>query len=212
MDKLFKGALDFKREDFKDHKGLFRDLGRGQKPHTLFIGCSDSRVVPTLITNTLPGELFMVRNVANIVPPFALSEKFIDTVSTIEYAVAVLDVDTILVCGHSNCGGCLALHEDPEELADMPNLQRWLAINKDLPAKVQELMDGGGAARRERLTEELNVRRQMEHLLTYPFIERRVAAGVLKILGWHYIIETGEVFNLNDETGQFELVEKVPNN
>jgi len=209
MDKLFKGVLDFKRQDFEDHKDLFKDLGREQKPHTLFIGCSDSRVVPTLITRTLPGELFMVRNVANIVPPLGLSDQFVDTVSTIEYAVEVLDVDTIIVCGHSNCGGCFALHADPQDLAAMPNLQRWLAINKDLPLKVQELMVEGSAAEREWLTEKLNVLQQMRNLLTYPFIRKQVRDGTLQILGWYYIIETGEVFNFNDETGHFELVAEI---
>ena len=206
MDKLFKGVLDFKRQDFEDHQDLFKDLGREQKPHTLFIGCSDSRVVPTLITKTLPGELFMVRNVANIVPPFELSGQFVDTVSTIEYAVEALDVDTILICGHSNCGGCFALYAEPQDLAAMPNLQRWLAINRDLPARVREHMVEGSAAEREWLTEKLNVLQQMRNLLSYPFVQRRVREGSLKILGWYYIIETGEVFNFNDDTGHFELV------
>ena len=108
MEKLFKGIARFRREDFESHRQLFKELGRKQQPHTLFIGCSDSRVVPELITRTRPGELFMIRNVANIVPPYRKTEDFAGTTSAIEYAVHVLDVEAIVVCGHSNCGGCAA--------------------------------------------------------------------------------------------------------
>lgn len=207
MEKLFKGVLDFRRDDFEVHRDLFIDLGRRQNPHTLFIGCSDSRVVPTLITKTRPGELFMVRNVSNIVPPYDQSEQFFDTLATLEYAVETLQVDTILVCGHSNCGGCNALYANPQDLAHMPHLQRWLDLNKELPEKVAKHQVDGSAAERGWLTEKLNVIQQMKNLLTYPFILERVRAGEVQILGWYYIIETGEVQNFNDDTGQFELVE-----
>ncbi len=207
MDKLFKGILDFQSEDFEAHRDLFSELGRGQNPHTLFIGCSDSRVVPTLITKTNPGELFIVRNIANIVPPYNLKGHFVGTTSLIEYAVMSLNVDTIVVCGHSNCGGCYAINQPPEELKDMPNLGIWLDIIKEIPERVNRLMIGDSTAEREWITEEVNILVQMKNLLTYPFVEERVEAGNLKILGWYYIIETGEVFNFNDETGHFELVE-----
>ncbi len=207
MDKLFKGILDFQAEDFEAHRDLFSQLGRGQNPHTLFICCSDSRVVPTLITNTNPGELFIVRNIANIVPPYNLKSQFVGTASLIEYAVMVLDVDTIVVCGHSNCGGCFALNQPPEDLEHMPNLRMWLDIISEVPERVNRLMTGDSLAQREWITEEVNILVQMKNLLSYPFLKERVDAGNLNILGWYYIIETGEVFNFNDETGHFDLVE-----
>jgi carbonic anhydrase len=207
MEKLFKGILDFQSEVFEAHQDLFSELGRGQNPHTLFIGCSDSRVVPTLITQTNPGELFIVRNIANIVPPHNLKGQFVGTSSMIEYAVMVLNVDTIVVCGHSNCGGCYAINQPPEELENMPNLCVWLDIIKEIPERVNRLMVGDSDAEREWITEEVNILVQMKNLLTYPFVNERVQAGTLKILGWYYIIETGEVFNFNDETGHFEIVE-----
>jgi len=108
---LFQGVLRFQQEDFQAQRELFSALGKEQKPHTLFIGCSDSRVVPTLITHAHPGELFMVRNIANIVPPFAQSKHDFSTAAAIEYAVQILGVETIVVCGHSNCGGCAALYK-----------------------------------------------------------------------------------------------------
>ena len=208
MKKLFKGILDFQSEDFEAHRELFSDLKSGQNPHTLFIGCSDSRVVPTLITKTNPGELFLVRNIANIVPPYHLSDQFVATASSIEFAVLSLEVDTIVVCGHSNCGGCYAMNKSRESLESMPNLVKWLEISKEVPARVNRLMKGNSPAEREWITEEVNILVQMENLLSYPFVRERVVAGSLKILGWYYIIETGEVFNFNDETGHFEIVEK----
>ncbi len=207
MKKLFKGILDFQSEDFEAHRELFNDLKNSQNPHTLFICCSDSRVVPTLITKTTPGELFLVRNVANIVPPFHLGDRFVATASAIEYGVLALEVDTIVVCGHSNCGGCYALNTSPEKLKNMPNLLKWLEVIRDVPERVTRLMKGDSAAEREWITEEVNILVQMENLLSYPFIRERVLSGSLKVLGWYYIIETGEVFNFNDETGHFEIVD-----
>ena len=207
MKKLFKGIMEFQSDDFEAHRELFRDLKSSQNPHTLFIGCSDSRVVPTLITKTIPGELFLIRNVANIVPPYDRSSHFVATASAIEYAVLSLEVDTIVVCGHSNCGGCYALNKPRETLSEMPNLLHWLDVIREVPARVSNLMTGDSPAEREWITEEVNILVQMENLLTYPFILPRVKEGTLKILGWYYIIETGEVYNFNDETGHFEIVE-----
>ena len=136
MEKLFKGIARFRREDFASHRQLFKELGRKQQPHTLFIGCSDSRVVPELITRTRPGELFMIRNVANIVPPYRKTEDFAGTTSAIEYAVHVLGVEAIVVCGHSNCGGCAALHEPPEKLQHIPNVARWLQVSEEVRGRV----------------------------------------------------------------------------
>jgi carbonic anhydrase len=207
MDKLFKGILKFQSGAFETHRKLFDELGRGQKPHTLFIGCSDSRVVPTLITKTNPGELFLLRNIANIVPPYNLEEHFGGTAAVIEYAAMVLEVDTIVVCGHSNCGGCYALNQPPEDFEDMPNLRKWLDLISEVPGRVDKLMKGDSDAEREWITEKVNILVQMKNLLTYPFIKKRVEAGTLEILGWYYIIETGEVLNFNDKMGRFEPVE-----
>ncbi|PLX81539.1 MAG: carbonic anhydrase [Desulfuromonas sp.] len=207
MDKLFKGIMQFRREEFISHRDLFCKLGREQNPHTLFIGCSDSRVVPNLITRTDPGELFIVRNVANIVPPFRPTEEFVATTSAIEYAVLALGVETIVVCGHSNCGGCAAMHKTDEELAELPHVRKWLQISAEVPRRVERLAVDHTPEEREWLTEKVNILVQMKNLLTYPYIQQRVEAGSLKILGWHYIIETGEVYNFNDKEEVFELIQ-----
>ena len=116
MENLISGAIKFMQEDFKEHEELFESLKNKQNPHTLFIGCSDSRVIPNLITNTGPGELFVIRNIANIVPPYRVGEDYLATTSAIEYALNSLHIKNIVVCGHSNCGGCNALYYSDEEL------------------------------------------------------------------------------------------------
>lgn len=206
MEKLFKGYMKFRKEDFESHRELFMELGRQQKPHTLFIGCSDSRVVPNMITQTSPGELFIVRNVANIVPPYRKTEEYVSTTSAIEYAVLALEVDTIVVCGHSNCGGCSALHKSHEELDHLPHVRKWLEVSREVPGRVDRLMTGDSPEEREWLTEQVNILVQMRNLLTYPYIKERYDRGALNVYGWHYIIETGELFSFNDEKEVFELL------
>jgi carbonic anhydrase len=206
MDKLFKGIAKFRQEDFESHRALFKELGRKQTPHSLFIGCSDSRVVPELITQTRPGELFMIRNIANIVPPYRKTEDFVATTSAIEYAVQVLNVETIVVCGHSNCGGCAALHTNPKELQHIPNVARWLQVSSEVKERVKNQTVEGSPEEREWLTEQINILVQMRNLLTYPYIRERYESGAINILGWYYIIETGEIFNFNDTTEAFELI------
>lgn len=207
MEKLFRGIMQFRQEDFETHRELFLSLGRAQKPHTLFIGCSDSRVVPNLITRTSPGDLFVVRNVANIVPPYRRTEEFVATTSAIEYAVLALNVDSIVVCGHSNCGGCAALNAPAEQLAHLPHVRKWLEVSKEVRGRVDRLMTGDSPAEREWLTEQVNILVQMKNLLTYPYIRERYETNAISIYGWHYIIETGEIFNFSDERGVFEPID-----
>jgi carbonic anhydrase len=207
MEKLFKGVARFREDDFEAHKELFQSLGRTQKPHTLFIGCADSRVVPDLITRTMPGELFTVRNIANIVPPYRETQEYAGTTSSVEYAVLSLGVENIVVCGHSNCGGCAAMNQSPEDLAHLPNVRRWLEISSEVRKRVDRQMDVECPEKREWLTEQINILVQMRNLLTYPYVRKRYQQGLLNIYGWYYIIETGEIFNFNDQNETFELVD-----
>lgn len=208
MHRLLEGFRSFRNEDFDRHRDLFTSLGREQKPHTLFIGCSDSRVVPNLITRTQPGELFMIRNIANLVPYYRESEEFLSTTSAIEYAVQVLEVSAILVCGHSNCGGCGALFLEEERLRRIPHTRKWLQLAapvRDLVRSDAELM--ADPARREWAAEQLNVAEQLRHLRTYPYIREREEAGALSLLGWYYVIERGEIFSYDEASGTFARIE-----
>ena len=209
-EKLFEGILRFRQQDFEDHRNLFAELGRTQKPHTLFIGCAASRVVPNLITRTAPGELFVVRNVANIVPPYRVSGDYAATTSAIEYAVQALEVESIVVCGHSNCGGCNALHTPPEQLEHLPNVRKWLELLEPVKAEVDNLIRPGSPQNtpeeREWLTEQVNIVHQLRHLLTYPYIREKFQQGTIKLYGWYFLIETGEIFNYNPVTHTFDPV------
>ena len=201
---IIEGIVKFRKEDFERDKEFFQGLKEGQKPHTFYIGCSDSRVVPNLITKTLPGELFVVRNIANVVPPFDVNDGTLKcTASILEYAVKYLEVKNIVVCGHSNCGGLKALFYPQEKLQKLPVVNKWLDLIKDLKEKVEDIED---VAMREWEIEQLNVVRQLENLMTYDFVKERVESKKLNLIGWYYIIESGEVFNYNFETKEFELI------
>jgi carbonic anhydrase len=203
-EKLFKGVLNFQKEDFESHKDLFEELKEGQKPHTFYIGCSDSRIVPNLITQTMPGEVFVVRNIANIVPPYEINDgTYKCTASILEYAVKYLEVENILVCGHSNCGGLKALFYPPEKLEKLPLVKKWLEIIDDVKEAVIDIED---PKLREWEVEQLNVIKQLDNLMSYPFVKESVEKGKLKLIGWYYIIETGEVYNYNKEKNEFEII------
>jgi Carbonic anhydrase len=208
MNDLFDGVIHFNQKDFEEHEDLFKQLSKEQNPHTLFIGCSDSRVVPNLITRTLPGELFVVRNIANIVPIYRESSEYLATTSAIEFALMKLNVRNIVICGHSNCGGCKALFMEPEELISVPHMRKWLEQAACVKSQVFQIMKGeDNAAKREWLAEQVNIVHQINHLRTYPSVKQRIKDGVLNVYGWHYIIETGEVFNYNFATETFEKIE-----
>ena len=206
MDSLFDGVKEFNANDFLDNKALFEKIGRSQEPHTLFIGCSDSRIVPNLITKTLPGELFVIRNIANLVPLYRTSDEFLATTSAIEYSVKILNVSTILICGHSNCGGCNALYMDEARGAEIPHTRKWLELAKNVRSKMLKLKIADPAVR-EWMTEQLNIVEQMNHLLSYPYIREKYNKGELNILGWYYIIGTGEVFNYQKNENKFVKIE-----
>lgn len=205
MQKLLEGIVKFRKNDFEAHKELFNQLKENQNPHTLFITCCDSRIDPNRITGTLPGEMFIVRNIANLVPPYRETNEYVATTSTIEYAVLALGVENIIVCGHSNCGGCAASLNIDEKLKHLPNTKKWLELTIPVTKLVLSENEKEDAAAREWMMEQANVIEQLKHLMTYPYINERVADGSLKLDGWYYIIETGEIFIYNKDTSEFVL-------
>ena len=178
-----------------------RLVADGQHPTTLFIGCSDSRLVPYLLMGCGPGELFLVRNVGNLIPPYDDSASH-GTGAAIEFAVLNLKVRHIVVCGHSHCGAIRALYEPPP--AEARHLNGWLthARGAILPVTLSP-----EALRR---VEQRNVALQLEHLMTYPMVRREVEAGTLSLHGWHYVLEDGRVLVLDLASGAFEPVGAPP--
>jgi carbonic anhydrase len=193
---LLKGLDHFKKEYFREFEVRYRKLvAEGQKPGTLFIGCSDSRVVPSVITNSGPGDLFVVRNVGNIVPQFEVDEGHHGVSAAIDYAVDVLEVRDIVVCGHSHCGAMRALYEPPASASR--NLSRWLQLAA--PAKVDEPV----SEEMLRRTEQRSVVVQLHRLMTFPNVRERVEAGRIALHGWHYMIEDGTMYILDVDSGEF---------
>ncbi len=175
-------------------------MAGGQTPEALFITCSDSRINPNLLTNTAPGELFILRNAGNIVPPWGHDNG--GESATIEYAVTVLGVRDVIVCGHSHCGAMQGLI-DPTSVAELPAVRRWLS-HADATRRV--LMDNyshlSGEAL-ETVAVQENVLAQIENLRTHPCVATAVAKGALHLHGWVYKIETGEVFTYESASEQF---------
>jgi len=205
---LFDGVKEFSSIEFKKNKKLFKKLNSEQKPHTLFIGCSDSRVVPDLITKSLPGDLFVIRNIANVVPYYRSSEEYLSTTSAIEYAVLVLNVENIVVCGHSNCGGCRALFFEDTELEKIPHTKKWIKLFENVKEKILVIAKNNEKQNDiEWLVEQENIIEQMNHLLSYPFIKEKYIKGTMNIYGWYYHIGTGKVYNYNKKNKTFDKIE-----
>lgn len=187
----------------KNKEALLKLVASGQAPRALFIGCSDSRVIPDLMVQTNPGDLFVIRNVGNFVPPYKPDEDFHATASGIEYAIGVLKVEEIIICGHTHCGACKALYE-PIEDESLIHTKKWLELGES--AKTSAVLSLGNSAPQEellRLTEKLSVIKQIENLLTYPKVKKRFEEGVLSIHGWIYDIENGNIEYYNADTYEF---------
>lgn len=203
-DALLLRLRQFHSDYFPRHQQRFQDLvAHGQHPKTLFIGCSDSRLVPYLLTGAGPGELFIVRNVGAFVPPYDGSHGLHGTTAAIEFAVLSLGVERIIVCGHSHCGAIRAAYEGaPEEAV---NLKAWLTLAQEALLPVQPCPE---ALRR---TEQRAVVLQLERLMDYPMVRREVEAGRLTLHGWHYVIEDGDIHVFDLEKGRFVAAAQADN-
>lgn len=194
--RLLEGLRRFRSEGFPAYREHYQRLvEEGQKPTTLFIGCSDSRVVPDLITGAMPGELFIVRNVGNLVPPFEVDAGYHGVSAGIEFAVLTLGVTDIVVCGHTHCGAIRALYDPPN--VSSPHVTRWLELAQE--ARLDEPVSEATLRR----TEQRSVAIQLERLLTFPMVAERVERGEVSLHGWHYVIEEGRVDVLDIEAGEF---------
>ena len=195
-DELLDRIRRFHDHTFPGVQEHFESLVRdGQHPTILFIGCSDSRLVPYLLTGTGPGELFLVRNVGAFVPPYDGSAGYHGTSAAIEFAVLNLKVSRIIVCGHSHCGGIRALYEEVDPRAK--NLAAWLELGREAALPVQVTPE---ALRR---TEQRAVVLQLERLMGYPMVREQVELGAVTLHGWHYVIEEGEVHVFDVKLGEF---------
>jgi len=204
MKRLIEGFEQFRNEVFPAQREVFRKLASGQSPSTMFITCADSRVMPELMFSAQPGELFVYRNIGNIVPPYA--QHVSGVVAAIEYAVKVLKVSHIVICGHSDCGAMKAL-QYPERVQDMPSVAQWMKhadVARYVVAQNSPSLLGDDGLRR--LTEE-NVVGQLEHLRTLPTVAAAMAAGQLRIHGWVYDIAHAGLKAFDAQQGRFVEIE-----
>jgi carbonic anhydrase len=197
MSRIIRGVLDFQQRIFGTKQSLFRRLGQGQRPLALFITCSDSRINPNLLTLTEPGELFILRNAGNLVPPH--SDLPSGEEATVEYAIHHLKIRDVILCGHSKCGAMGGVLS-PEAVTSMPAVAGWLAHAR---AALQKVDGALGPDDRLARTIEQNVLLQLEHLKTYHAIQEALAARALRLHGWVYHFETGGVDAYDPITGKF---------
>jgi carbonic anhydrase len=203
MEKLVQGIHQFQSNIFRSNREFFDRLVGGQHPQALFLTCSDSRVVPDLITQANPGDLFVVRNVGNIVPPYGAGSG--TEAAAVEYAIRGLKVKDIVVCGHTRCGAVHGMLH-PDGLADMPRVRQWLG-HSDACAEIvhSQYAHLDGEAKWKVAVEE-NVLVQLENLRTHPAVAVALANGSLKLHAWVYKMETGQVFTYHPQSGQYQLL------
>ncbi|MDX2241923.1 MAG: carbonic anhydrase [Leptolyngbyaceae cyanobacterium bins.302] len=201
MKELIRGLHEFKETYVSKNRDFFEHLAHGQKPRVLFITCSDSRIVPSLITQTEPGEIFVIRNAGNIIPPFGAANG--GEGAAVEYAIHALGIEQIIVCGHSHCGAMKGLLQIGKLEEEMPLVYEWLRHADATRRLVQENYQGYSKDELLEIAIAENVLTQIENLQTYPVVHSRLYQGRLHIYGWVYLIETGEVLAFDPETHQY---------
>lgn len=217
INKFIQGHAHFKKNFFTLHeKELFASLKDGQNPTVLFICCSDSRIVPSIILNTKPGDFFYIRNVGNIIPPYqAKNDINIATAAALEYAVNILKVHDIIVCGHSNCGACFNLHQNIEQ-PELAHVKKWLDLNaksKNLSEMAKsnniDLETPISEQKFYELTERISVLCQVENLLTYPFVKKLADTEQIHIHAWYYDIANGKLDYYDSEQYKFKPLDEL---
>ncbi len=210
MKKLIRGIVDFRRNVRPSCKDAFAQLALGQSPDTLFVACSDSRVVPNLFASSDPGDLFVLRNVGNLIPPcgaLGRSASAESEAAALEFALLKLPVPQIIVCGHSECGAMGALLNGRAGVA-APNLRNWLRHGE---GSLERLRSGAQLEKHleaHNQLSQLNVLEQMEHLKTYPVVRQRLQEGRVHLHGWWFDIREAEVYEYEPEEERFRLIDE----
>jgi len=206
-DKLIDGFKRFKQTYFGDDKALYASMKTGQPAKTLMVACCDSRVDPAILTDCDPGDLFIVRNVANLVPPCEEDQHHHGTSSAIEFAVKGLQVENIIVMGHANCGGIKGLWES-DNINDSQFIHRWVSIAQEAKEWVKVNHAEASNAVQLKNCEQRGVLVSLKNLMEFDFVRERVENGSLSIHGWYFDIPAGELLSYNPATDNFENVVK----
>jgi len=206
MQHIIEGFLNFQKDIFPEQKELFRSLASSQNPKALFISCSDSRLVPELVTQQDPGQLFVIRNAGNIVPSFGPEPGGVSV--TIEYAVVALGVTDIVICGHSTCGAMKAI-ATCQCLDPMPAVAHWLHYSDAAKAVVEKKTYATEEDKVNAMVQE-NVIAQLNNIKTHPSVAVGLRNNALRLHGWVYDIESGAIRALEKDTKEFVLLSDNP--
>lgn len=208
MKKLVKGIIEFRQNILPETREKLARLALGQRPDSLFIACSDSRVAPNVFASTDPGDMFVVRNVGNMIPCCGVdghSTADESEAAAIEFAVMNLNIRDIIVCGHSDCGAMHALLAGRENVA-APNLRAWLRHGEPALRKLAGSNEGLSPVN---MLSQLNVLQQVEHLRSYPVVRDRITAGKLKLHGWWFDLSTANVYSFDEIADTFVLIDEA---
>lgn len=207
MKNLIQGIVDFRKNLTEEHRKLFAKLALGQKPDALFIACSDSRVVPNLFASTNPGDVFVLRNIGNLVPPISSQEKDTSAVAALEFSIFSLNVSDIIVCGHSECGAMQALAHS-SDMCHCGHLSSWLQYGKEALEKVRSGHTIDSSLSEVNQISQMNVLQQMQHITSYPFVQERIRAKKLRMHGWWFDIARAEVHYYCSRERRFVVIDE----
>jgi carbonic anhydrase len=203
--KFISGFKKFQQSFFCKDSTLFERLSKGQSPKTMVIACSDSRVDPAILTNAAPGDLFVIRNIGNLAPPYDPDDGRHGVSAALEFGVKSLRVEHIIILGHGHCGGIRALMQPEEQRAELGEfVDQWVNIAASAKARVLEELPRASPEKQQKACEEAAVLVSMENLLSFPWIKERVSAERLTLHGWYFDLERGELLSYVPQTGSFE--------
>lgn len=209
---FLKGFRRFQHHYFDRNPELFdRLITEGQRPRALVVACCDSRCDPGVLTDSAPGDMFVVRNVANLVPPHIQAASYAGTTSAIAFAICNLGVEHVIVMGHARCGGIRALMENKSPDCDEEQLiAKWLGIAADARQQVLKELPGKSQEIQARACEQASILKSLENLMSYPWISRRVDEGKLALHGWYFDMGNGTLMQYHSDAGEFLVVEPHP--
>jgi len=207
LERFITGFRNFRKDYFGPESTHFEPLKQGQKPKTMIIGCSDSRVDPAILTNCAPGDIFTVRNVANLVPPYEEDGGRHGVSAALEFAVCHLGIEHIIVLGHSQCGGIGALMAGTCGCKGGGFISRWMSIATPAREKVLAELPGKDVKLQQRAAEQAAILLSLENLHSFPWIDQRVTDGALSLHGWYFDLNVGELLEYRPISGQFQKLQ-----
>jgi len=205
MERLIEGFHRFRRTYFEEHRSRFERLaGRGQRPHYTIVTCCDSRIDTTRIFDAVPGEIFLIRNIANLIPPYRPDHQAHSTSAALEYAVRALKVGQLVVLGHARCGGIAALLEPPREPTDF--VGQWMAIAAPALERIEQKAPAASPEQRQRAAELESLKVSLANLQAFPWVRERIEEGSLAADALYIDLERGELLLYDPKRDRFEPV------